>query len=257
MKTMKKTYRLNRILRFLTGQRRPYTTAILLAGGSGSRMQRADGTTKQMMPLCGIPVIVHTARAFDACPYIDSILIVARKEEIHTVEGLMKEYGIRKFTRAVAGKDTRQLSALAGFEAIDAKKTKYVAIHDVARCLVTPEMIGKVVSAAYATRAASAASRVVDTVKRADKNGCVIETLDRETLWLAATPQVFSEALYRAAAYTAIHAGFTATDDMMLCERIGQTVKLIDCGGENFKITTPPDILRAEAILQSREEQKA
>ena len=218
-------------------------------------MQSNDGTTKQMMRLRGIPVIVHTARAFDACPYIDDIIIVARREEIHVVEELMKEYGIRKFRRAVAGKETRQLSALAGFEAIETAKTKYVAIHDVARCLVTPGMIADVVSAAYATRAASAASRVVDTVKRANPDGFVLETLDRETLWLAATPQVFSEALYRAAAYTAVHAGFTATDDMMLCERIGQAVKLVDCGGENFKITTKPDILRAEAVLVAREEE--
>lgn len=253
---MKKTYRLNRLLRFLTGKRRPHTTAILLAGGNGSRMQSADGTTKQMMRLRGVPVIVHTARAFEECPYIDDIVIVARREEIHTVEELMKEYGIRKFRRAVSGKETRQLSALAGFEAIDTKKTKYVAIHDVARCLVTPGMIADVVTAAHATRAASAASRVVDTVKRANSDGFVLETLDRETLWLAATPQVFSEALYRAAAYTAVHAGFTATDDMMLCERIGQAVKLVDCGGENFKITTRPDILRAEAVLAAREEEK-
>ena len=251
---MKKTYRLNRALRFLTGRRRPHTVAILLAGGSGSRMQSKDGTTKQLMQICGLPVLVHTARAFDACPYIDEIIIVARREEIHTVEGLARTYGIRKFRCAVAGRDTRQLSALAGFEAIDGKKTKFVAIHDVARCTVTPDMIADVVAAAHATGAAAAASRVVDTVKRADASGYVTETLDREALWLAATPQVFSEALYRAAAYTAVKAGFTATDDMMLCERIGQRVKLIDCGSENFKITTPPDILRAEAILRSREE---
>lgn len=253
---MKFTYRLSRAIRFLTGRRRPRTAAILLAGGSSTRMQSEDGKTKQLMLLCGLPVLVHSARAFDACPYIDDILVVARREELATVEELMKTHGIRKYRKSVAGGETRQLSALAGFEALDGEKTRYVAIHDAARCLVTPEQIADVVAAAHAERAAAAATRATDTVKRASPAGYVIDTIDRATLWLAQTPQAFSADLYRAAAYTAIKADFKATDDMMLCERIGQTVKLIDCGSENFKITTPPDLLRAEAVLRSREKDK-
>ena len=117
-------------------------------------------------------------------------------------------------------------------------------------------MIADVVSAAYAHRAASAATRVHDTVKRANGAGDVLETVDRRDLWLAQTPQVFSADLYRAAAYTAAQAGFAATDDMMLCERIGQTVRLIDCGEENFKITTPTDLARAEFVLSRRGEEE-
>lgn len=252
----KATQRICRVLRLLTGKRRPRTTALLLAGGVGSRMARKDGKTKQMLDLLGKPVLVHTALAFEACSHIDDIIVVARKEELSAVNEMMEKYGIKKFRRAVIGGETRQESALRGFEAIDAKKTRFVAIHDVARCLIRPEQIADVVGVAYATGAAAAATRVHDTVKRANSRGEVIETVDRETLWYAQTPQVFSATLYRAAAYTARAAKFTATDDAMLCERIGQAVRLVDCTAENFKITTDADVFRAEAVLREREKKE-
>lgn len=256
MKT-KTTYRICRILRLVGLSRRPRTAAILLAGGSGSRMHSPDGRAKQYMELAGLPVLVHAARALDTCPYIDDIIVVARQEETQMADGLMRTHGIRKYRKTVRGGRTRQLSALAGFEALDFNRVRFVAIHDAARCLITPDEIADVVATAYAHRAAAAACRVYDTVKRATPAGFVTETVDRDTLWLAQTPQVFSEGLYRAAAYTAVKAGFEATDDMMLCERIGQTVKLVACSSDNFKITTPPDLIRAEAVLKSREEEKA
>ncbi|MBQ8175178.1 MAG: 2-C-methyl-D-erythritol 4-phosphate cytidylyltransferase [Clostridia bacterium] len=249
----KATQRICRVLRILTGKKRPRTTAILLAGGIGSRMARSDRKTKQMLLLGGKPILAHTAIAFQACSYIDDIIVVTRADELSAVTDMMASYGIKKFRRAVVGGETRQESALRGFEAIDDAKCRFVAIHDVARCLIRPEQIATVVGVAYGTGAAAAASRVHDTVKRANSRGEVIETVDREELWYAQTPQVFSATLYRAAAYTAWQAKFMATDDMMLCERIGQTVRLVDCTDENFKITTDIDLLRAEAVLRARE----
>lgn len=249
---MSKTYRINRVLRLLGRARRPHTVALILAGGTGTRMKSA-GVTKQLMPLRGIPVLVHTARAFDACPYIDEIVVVARPEEQEKITEMMALYEIHKFKKTVVGGATRQASALCGFEAVDSAHLGYVAIHDAARCLITPDQISDVVAAAYANRAAAAASPVHDTVKRCDHNGYVTQTLDRADLWFAATPQVFEADLYRAAAYTAVEAHFSATDDMMLCERIGQTVKLVDCGDENFKLTTRTDLIRAELLLRERE----
>lgn len=249
----KATQRILRVLRILTGRRRPRTTAILMAAGVGSRMARPDGRTKQMLPLCGVPVLAHTALAFQKCASIDDIIVVTREEELSAVTAMMEQYGIKKFRRAVIGGSTRQESALRGFDAIDAKKTRFVAIHDAARCLIRPEQIADVVGVAYATGAAIAASRVHDTVKRANSRGEILETIDRDTLWHAQTPQVFSATLYRAAAYTARQAKFVATDDAMLCERIGQAVRLVDCTEENFKITTEADLFRAEAVLRARE----
>ncbi len=251
---MSKTFHLCRTIRWLSRRKTPHTVAILLAGGSGTRM--GGGVTKQMLLLDGTPVVVHTLRAFEACPYIHEIILVAKKEELAAMRALCEVFAFKKLRAVVAGGSTRQLSALAGFEAIDGKKTKFVAIHDVARCLVTPDMIADVVATAYAEKAAIAASRVYDTVKRAGAGGYIEKTEDRDALWCAQTPQVFSADLYRAAAYTALQAKATVTDDAMLCERIGQRVKLVDCGRENIKLTTPEDIPAAEAILASRREKE-
>lgn len=247
---MSKTFHACRVLRWLSGRRMPHTTAILLAGGSGTRM--GSDVTKQMLLLDGTPVVVHTLRAFECCPYIHEIVLVSKKEELSAMRALCDVFAFKKIRAIVAGGSTRQLSALAGFEAIDGEKTKYVAIHDVARCLVTPAMIADVVATAYAEKAAIAACRVYDTVKRAGAGGYIAKTEDRDALWCAQTPQAFSADLYRAAAYTAMQAKFSATDDAMLCERIGQRVKLVDCGRENIKLTTPADIPAAEAILAAR-----
>ena len=245
--------KVNSIIRAVTFTRRPKTAAVILAAGVGSRMQRSDGKTKQLFTLAGVPVVVRTVLAFDKSPYIDEIVLVARKEEIETLKALFAVYETEHAIRIVAGGKTRQESSLIGFEAIS-PKMKFVAIHDAARCLITEGMIAKVVSAAYATGAASAGMPISDTVKKVDKSFCVEQTVDRSNLWRATTPQVFRAELYRAAAYTARDEELSATDDNMLAEHIGYKVRLIDCGDQNIKLTTPTDLYVAEAILKSREE---
>ncbi len=245
--------KLNSFIRAVTFTRRPKTAAVILAAGVGARMQRKDGKTKQLLTLAGVPVVVRTVTAFDKSPYIDEIVLVARKEEIETLKALFEVFEMKHSVRIVAGGETRQASALIGFESIS-PKMKFVAIHDAARCLVTEEMIAKVVSAAYATGAASAGMPIYDTVKKVDKSSCIEETVDRSNLWRATTPQVFRSELYRAAAYIAKNENFAATDDNMLAEHIGHKVRLIDCGDQNIKLTTPTDVYVAEAILKAREE---
>ena len=128
-----------------------------------------------------------------------------------------------------------------------------MAIHDGARCLITPELIEKVCREAYRYKAAIAATAVRDTVKISDSKGFIAETTDRNFVWLAQTPQVISVPLYTAAAYSAREEGFEATDDAMLVEKIKNPVKLVECGRENIKITTPDDIKMAEYILKNRQ----
>lgn len=250
---MSVTYRVCRALRLLSGKFRPRTAAVILAGGSGSRMKSENGLTKQLMLLEGIPVLIRSAQAFENCEYIDEIVIVARKDEMQSVALLVKEYGIKKLTRIVSGGETRRLSALKGVSAIS-EKTKYVAIHDAARCLITPAMIGDVVSAAYANRAATAGCASVDTVKQVDTRGYITQTLDRSMIYRAQTPQVFECNLYRAAAYSAPKNAPEATDDNMLVEQIGHAVKMVDVGEENLKITTALDLEFAKIILKRREQ---
>ncbi len=230
----------------------PYTSAVILAGGVGSRMMSPDGKTKQLREICGVPVIIHTLRAFDACPHIRETVLVVREEEKNELSRLILLHGIQKVSVMVTGGKTRKDSALQGFLAIS-KKAKFVAIHDAARCLIRSDDITRVVVAAHAYRAATAASPVVDTVKTVTEDGFIEKTLPRDGLVYAATPQVFQTDLYRAAVYTAEKDGLDVTDDNMLLEHIGQTVKVVDCGFENFKITSESDLYRAEIILRKRE----
>ena len=180
--------------------------------------------------------------------------MVVKKDETADYNRMICECGFKKVSCIVVGGDTRQLSAMRGYKHVS-EKSKYVAFHDGARCLVTPEIIDKVVEAAKACGAATAASMVTDTVKIADEEGNISRTVSRERMWTVQTPQIFEKELYRYCIDNAIQKGVIATDDCMLAEAYGQHVKLVETGRENIKITVKDDIDLAEAIIKAREEQ--
>ncbi len=251
MKNKSKRGCLGSVLSLFLERPRPQMAAVILAGGNGSRF--GGEMPKQFFSLSGIPILIRSLSAFDESDAVSEIVAVTREEDISYTEELCRAFGIRKLKCVVAGGGERSDSALAGFEAIS-ENMKFVAFHDAARCLVTSDAIEAVADAAYQVGAASSAMSVYDTVKRVDKHGYVMETVDRSSLMAAATPQIFRSDMYRAAAYAARAEGAVVTDDNMLFERIGHAVKMVDTGMENFKITTRADILRAEAILRAREE---
>lgn len=229
----------------------PYTVAVILAAGCGSRMGNAS-VTKQLRLIGPLQIAVRSMLAFERCPEISEILLVVRRDEEAVMRRLAEENGIKKLSKTVLGGDTRQESAKNGFLALS-KKAKFVAIHDAARCLVLPEQISAVVKAAWEYRAATAAMPICDTIKKVTPEGFVESTVPRENIYAAATPQVFDCDLYAAALYAAEKRGDSVTDDNMLMEAISQAVKIVDCGRNNFKITTEEDLFRAEAVLQRRE----
>lgn len=232
--------------------KRSFVSAVILAGGSGTRV--GTGQTKQMLVLDGKPLIVHTLLAFERCEHVDEIVVVAKEEEMPVYEEFRTAYGLTKLGRVVAGGKTRQASAKNGFDSIH-EKASYVAIHDGARAMITPAQIKEVVMTAFAHGAAIAACPATDTVKYAE--GVRIgETLPRENIWLAQTPQVFRDEIYRAAVYTAEQKGFIGTDDASLVESIGINVHLVDTGIDNFKVTFKSDLLRAEQLLKERREER-
>ena len=239
-------------LRAISGTPNPknFTSAIIAAAGLSERF--GGDVTKQMTEIRGVPVLIHTLKAFEQADCIHEIVVVAKLNEISAWEILCREHGITKVTKIVQGGFTRQESVLCGLDAVD-KKSKFVAISDGARCLITPDIINSVCRSAYKYKAATAAHRSTDTVKIADKKGFIDSTADRDTVWLAQTPQVFKTKLYRAAAYTALKKGFTATDDNSLVENIGHPIRLVECGARNIKITTREDIAIAEGVLCDRE----
>ena len=235
-------------------RRRPRTAGIILAAGSGTRM--GGDVPKQFLPVLGIPILIRSVRAFDACPSVDEIVIVTREDDVETVQNLCTEYKISsKLKTVVAGGETRQKSAFLGVEATS-KNVRFVAIHDAARCLVTPDMIAAVLDLAYRHRAATAGYPVTDTIKRIDVKGRIKETLDRTELFAAATPQAFDRDFYIAVAAYAEKKGTAVTDDNALFEAVGQTVYTVSCGTDNFKVTTSEDLIRAEATLLKRGEKE-
>ena len=229
--------------------KRVYVSAVILAAGSGTRM--GGSVTKQWLDIGGIPTVVRSLIAFNSCKSVKEIILCVKGDEIEKYEGIAEKYGIKKLKKTVIGKETRQLSALEGFKNVSDRST-FVAVHDAARCLITPEMIEKTVREAVRYGSAVAASKATDTVKVTDNRLFVRSTPERETLWLAATPQIFETEIYRASAYVALRDKITVTDDASMAEHAGFSVKLVDVGKENIKITTPEDVFIAEAILKMR-----
>ncbi len=224
-----------------------FTSAVILAAGNGTRF--GGKVKKQFVEVLGVPCVVRTVQAFEDCPLIDEIVLVG---DLQALSEIFSAYSFKKIARIISGGETRQDSALRGFDCVS-DKSRYVAIHDAARCLITPEMIERTVKAAHRHRAAAAAHKSEDTVKIADKNGIVEKTTDRDKIWLVQTPQVFQNDVYRVSAYMAKRDEAAVTDDCMLCERLGFEVWLCECGRENIKLTNPDDLMLAEAIISYRE----
>ena len=229
------------------------TSAIIVASGNSTRM--GEGISKQMIMLDNIPVVARTIMAFDSCECIDEIVVVAKQEEFYLYKEFQKLYKFKKFVRLVSGGATRQESVKNGFSAIN-KNSKFVAIHDGARCLITPSQIEEICSAAYKSGAATAATRAVDSIKLSNgKNQFISGSANRNRVWLAQTPQVFKVETYELALKKAEIEKLDVTDDNSLVENLGADIKLVECGRNNIKITTRDDIPIALAIIRSREEQ--
>jgi len=244
----------NQITKKETKAKKPYTVAIILAAGKSERMQNPK-QTKQMMEIDGIPLVVRSILAFEACSYIDEIIVVGLGEELPIYREFKKTYSITKLKKAVQGCDCRSQSAAKGFHHISSE-CEYVVFHDAARCLITPKDIEHIVRAGYRYGAAIAAKKATDTVKIANKDRFIESTPERAMVWLAQTPQVFKKSLYEVSLAKAERLDEKITDDAMLAENAGFHVRLVKCDNENFKITTPEDIVRAENALKKRAEQK-
>ncbi len=228
-----------------------FTSAVILAAGVGSRFGNADGT-KQNAEVAGIPAVVRACLAFERSKSVDEVILVGRKEELERLRSYVADYELKKVAKVVEGGETRRASSYKGASAVS-EKCRFIAIHDAARCLVTEDIIDRTVDAAHRYGAAAAAERVVDTVKIANDKGFIKETVDRDRVWLVKTPQVFKFHMYETAAEIARRVGFEATDDSSMAERCGFSVKLVDCGHDNIKLTEREDLAAAEFIISKQQ----
>lgn len=220
------------------------TSVLILAGGSSERM---NGINKQFAELCGVPVIVRSALAFEQSENVSEIIIVTRECDIEKIKALCSNYGISKLKAVVSGGNSRAESALRGAEYISSHVTS-VAVHDGARPLVKTEQIDEAIKAAETNEAAILAVPSKDTIKCVEAD-IITDTPPRECLWLAQTPQVFSYSLYM----KMLRQDSNVTDDSMLAEMSGANVNIVNGSYDNIKITTPDDIDIAEVLLKRRE----
>ena len=228
-----------------------HVVAIIPAAGEGRRM--GETVEKQFLHLQGIPILAHTLEVFDKSPEVDGVvLVVAPQQRQALKERVLGPYPCRKLLEVVDGGLERQDSVASGLEAIPAD-SELVVVHDGVRPLVTVDLLGAVLKAAKEHGAALAAIPAGDTVKRA-KEKVVVETLEREAIWLAQTPQAFQASLLRSAYEKAFRDKMMVTDDAALVESLGVSVHLVPGSPENIKVTTPTDLVVAEAILAKREQ---
>ena len=217
--------------------------AVIVAAGSATRM---GGIDKVMADLGGEPMIVRTARAFQNCEAIASIVIVTREDLIRPISDLCRD--MKKVAAVVAGGKSRQESVHLGLNALP-KGTKLAAVHDGARPLVSWQVIDRVVRAANTYGAAAPAIPVKDTIKVV-QGGLVKETPDRSSLMAVQTPQVFDFDLLRGALRKAEEDGAQVTDDCSAVERTGMRIKIVEGDERNLKVTTPMDLKIAELLLE-------
>jgi 2-C-methyl-D-erythritol 4-phosphate cytidylyltransferase len=204
-------------------------------------------------------VLARTVAAFEECPDVGAIVLVLNPDNMPAASEMGVEYRWNKVLSIVAGGDRRQDSVRAGLSAVGqmarhGQQYDWVAVHDGARPLVTPDIISRGLEAAREVGAAIAAVRATETVKTVDGSGTITSTPERSNLWVAQTPQVFRTDLLNSAYEALAQRGddAEATDCARLVELMGRPVKVYDGDRANIKITTSEDLIIAEAILRSR-----
>ncbi len=207
---------------------------------------------KPLLSLAGRPLILHTLSRFAASQARKVILVVPEKERRKfesLVQGNRDLSGIECVLQA--GGRRRQDSVNEGLKRVD-EDCEIVVVHDAARPLVTPALIDRSIEAARKEGAAVVGVPVKDTIKFVSPKHRVESTPPRDSLWEIQTPQAFRVEILREAHRRAEREGIEATDDAMLVERLGRSVFVLEGDRSNFKITTPEDLLLAEALLRER-----
>ena len=218
-------------------------TAIIVAGGSGTRM--GMDKNKAFIPLLGDAIIKHTVNAFCSVKEISKLIIVTRKVDILECKEIFCD--LKKDFEIIEGGKTRQESVYQGLLKVN---DGICLIHDAARALIEKSDIEAVISGVRAHGAAAVGVLSVDTLKRVDKDGFIVETIERDGVYRIQTPQGFMTDDIKKAHTMAIKDGFETTDDCGLYEKYIGRVRVIEGKGSNIKITYPEDLGFAEEILK-------
>jgi len=218
--------------------------AILVAAGRGERMG-AD-RPKAFLELGGQPLLLRAALAFEDAPSVQHVVAVVPEDQVAPARDMLRPLG--KLLAVVPGGPRRQDSVLEGLKPVPEGFGGVVLVHDAARPLVDVSLIEAVTLAADEEGAAVPVLALVDTIKRV-RDGSVVETIDREELGAAQTPQGFRLDLLVSAYEAALRDQLTITDEAMAVERLGSRVRAVAGSPRNRKITTPEDLAWAESLV--------
>lgn len=229
--------------------------AILPAAGIGTRM--AASQPKQFLELNGLPILIHSLRAFAAVPRVAAIYVAVRRSEIERVEAQIKEFagrfGFADRIHVVEGGDSRQESVAHALAALPAQDDDIVLVHDAVRPLIDSATIERTIDAVIEHGAAIVGLPAIDTVKQVERTAhgaLVTSTIPREFVVLAQTPQGFRCGILRRAFAEAAADGFVGTDEASVVERAGLPVAVVPGSPVNLKITQPGDLALAEFYLR-------
>jgi 2-C-methyl-D-erythritol 4-phosphate cytidylyltransferase len=227
--------------------------AILPAAGLGTRM--AGPQPKQFLALDGIPILIHSLRAFAAVDRVSAMYVAVRKTEIERVQADIAEYGFGDQVHVVEGGDSRQESVVHALDALPASAEDIVLVHDAVRPLIDTATIDRTIDAVAQYGAAIVGLPAIDTIKQVERtaHGALItSTIPREFIVHAQTPQGFRYGLLKKAMAEATADGFVGTDEASVVERAGLPVAVVHGSQVNLKITQPGDLELAEFYLRHR-----
>ena len=217
------------------------------AAGSGQRM---GGVRKPFLELAGEPILLHALRPFLADQRVVAVCVALTEADAAEPPSWLSELDSR--IQILAGGATRRASVERAIATLPDDVTT-IAIHDAARPLVTADLVSRCIDGTEAGIGVVAGCPAIDTMKMVDADGLITHTPKRSKLWHAFTPQVFPAELVRRAYASGTEVGTEElTDDAALVERIGSVVRMIACGRENMKVTTPGDVFLAEALMNLR-----
>ncbi len=217
-------------------------TAIIPAAGDGERF----GEKKQLKLLNGRPLIFHTIQPFVKSELINEIIVVVPKDDVNQLSRDFKSTITSKKIEVVEGGETRQQSVYNGLRISD-EESKLICVHDGVRPFLTLALIEKVIKASMEHDGAILAAPSTDTIKKV-MGDQILETLPRETIWRAQTPQVFSKPALKEAIQIAIDEKLEGTDEASILEKIGYQIGFVEGSSLNIKITTKEDWIFAKAI---------
>jgi len=224
-------------------------SVIIAAAGSGMRM---GGVSKPFLALGRGTILSYSLRTFASLPETAEIIVVVNRRDLDAAAKSLARMRKRwKISHIVEGGKIRQESVANGLAHV-APDADLIAVHDAARPFASAGLVRRVIAAALKHGAAIPAIPVKDTLKRAGKDGRVLETVSRDGLWRVQTPQIFKAQLLRDA-YRKFAPRGEFTDDALLVERMGRPVFIVESDYTNLKITTPGDMPLARAIAWSRQ----